>query len=288
MIAIICNPTAGNGRGKKEGLKINETLRKRGRECRLLLTEYPGHATALAKKAWEDGAELVLSVGGDGTAYEVASGLLGSAVPLGIIPAGTGNDFVKTIGVPMQPEKALEHVLSHPAKKTDVGEMNGKMFLNEIGTGFDVSVLDYAAKAKKYCRGLLPYLYGVVKTLFRFRSIPITFSVDGGESVTLDAFVAGAANGGMIGGGIPIAPEATVDDGLLDVVIVEKVERKKLISRLIGLMQGKILSFPETRFFRASSVSFSAPDMRVNVDGEIVREETVSARILPGALMICR
>ena len=93
MIAIICNPTAGNGRGKKEGLKINETLRKRGRECRLLLTEYPGHATALAKKAWEDGAELVLSVGGDGTAYEVASGLLGSAVPLGIIPAGTGNDF---------------------------------------------------------------------------------------------------------------------------------------------------------------------------------------------------
>ena len=288
MIAIICNPTAGNGRGKKEGIKIDETLRRQGRACRLLLTEYPGHATALAKRAIEDGAELVLSVGGDGTAYEVASGLLGSSMPLGIIPAGTGNDFVKTIGVPMQPEKALEHVLSHPAKKTDVGEMNGKMFLNEIGTGFDVSVLDYAAKAKKYCRGLLPYLYGVIKTMFRFRSIPITFSVDDGESVTLDAFVAGAANGGMIGGGIPIAPEATADDGLLDVVIVEKVERKKLISRLIGLMQGKILSFPETHFFRAQSVSFSAPDMRVNVDGEIVSEKAVSARVLPGALMICR
>lgn len=288
MIAIICNPTAGNGRGKKEGSKIDETLRRQGRACSLLLTEYPGHATALAKKAIEDGAELVLSVGGDGTAYEVASGLLGSSTPLGIIPAGTGNDFVKTIGVPMQPEKALEHVLSHPAKKTDVGEMNGKMFLNEIGTGFDVSVLDYAAKAKKYCRGLLPYLYGVIKTMFRFRSIPITFSVDGGESVTLDAFVAGAANGGMIGGGIPIAPEAMADDGLLDVVIVGKVERKKLISRLIGLMRGKILSFPETHFFRAQTVSFSAPDMRVNVDGEIVSEKAVSARVLPGALMICR
>ena len=288
MIAIICNPTAGNGRAKKEGLKVNETLRKQGRECRLIWTEYPGHAAALAEKAAEDGAELVLSVGGDGTAYEVASGLLGTSVPLGIIPAGTGNDFVKTIGVPTQPKKALEHVLSHPAKKTDVGEMNGKMFLNEIGTGFDVSVLDYAAKAKKYCRGLLPYLYGVMKTLFRFRSVPITFSVDGGESETLDAFVVGVANGGMIGGGISIAPEAKADDGLLDVVIVEKVDRKKLISRLIGLMQGKILSFPETRFFRAHSVAFSAPNMRVNVDGEILSEKTVSARILPGALMICR
>ena len=288
MIQIICNPTAGNGRARKVGVSIEELLRQKGRPCRLLMTEHPGHATLLAQKALEAEPEMVLAVGGDGTAYEVASGLLGSRVPLGIIPAGTGNDFIKTIGVPKQPEKALEYALSHPARKTDVGEMNGKMFLNEIGTGFDVSVLDYAAKAKRYCRGLLPYLYGVLQTLFRFRSIPITFSVNDGEDTTLDAFVAGAANGGMIGGGIPIAPEARADDGLLDVVIVEKVDRKKLISRLIGLMQGKILSFPETHYFRASSVSFSAPNMRVNVDGEIVSEKAVSARVLPGALMICR
>ena len=288
MIHIICNPTAGNGRAKKIGVRIEELLRQKGRPCRLLMTQQPGHAALLAQKAREDNAEMVLAVGGDGTAYEVASGLLGSMVPLGIIPAGTGNDFIKTIGVPKQPEAALEIALSRPAKKTDVGEINGKMFLNEIGTGFDVSVLDYAAKAKKYCRGLLPYLYGVLQTLFRFRSIPITFSVDGSEEVTLDAFVAGAANGGMIGGGIPIAPEAKADDGLLDVVIVEKVERKKLISRLIGLMQGKILSFPETHYYQASSVSFSTPDMRVNVDGEILSEKAVSARILPGALMIFR
>ena len=288
MICIICNPAAGNGRARKEGVKIENLLRQKKKDCRLLMTEHPGHATDLARQSLADAPEMVLSVGGDGTALEVASGLLGSMVPLGIIPAGTGNDFIKTIGVPKQPEAALEFALSHPPRKTDAGEMNGKLFLNEIGTGFDVSVLDYAARAKKYCRGLLPYLYGVLQTLFRFRSIPITFSVDGGESMTLDAFVAGAANGGMIGGGIPIAPEAKADDGLLDVVIVEKVDRKKLISRLIGLMQGKILSFPETHFYRASSVSFSAPNMRVNVDGEIVGEKAVSARILPGALMICR
>ena len=112
--------------------------------------------------------------------------------------------------------------------------------------------------------------------------------VGDGERIDARQTMICVCNGRWYGGGFNPVPDAELDDGLLDVVIVEKVERKKLISRLIGLMQGKILSFPETRFFRASSVSFSAPDMRVNVDGEIVREETVSARILPGALMICR
>ena len=288
MIYAICNPVAGNGRAKKAGLMVKTTLEEKGFGCQLLYTEAPGHATALAQKAMEAGAELVLSIGGDGTSLETARGLMGSGCPLGIIPAGTGNDFVKTLGVPLKADAALEYILSHPARKTDVGEINGRIFLNEIGTGFDVSVLDYAEKAKKFCRGLLPYLYGVIKTLFRFRSIPITYSVDGGAETTLDAFVIGAANGGMIGGGIPIAPDARADDGKLDVVIVEKIPRRRLLGRLMGLMQGKILSFPETRHFRVSSISFSAPDMRVNVDGEIIPEKRVDARVLPGALMIRR
>lgn len=288
MIYEICNPTAGSGRGKKVGLRVRDTLLAMGRECRLFMTEGPGHATILAEETKEQHPEMVLSVGGDGTAFEVAQGLLGSQVPLGIIPAGTGNDFVKTIGVPQDPDQALAYVLSHPAWKTDAGEINGRMFLNEIGTGFDVSVLEYAAKAKRYCRGLMPYLYGVMQTLFRFHSVPITYSVDGGEEITLDAFVVGAANGRMIGGGICIAPEARADDGLLDVVVVEKVKKSKLLNRLLGLMRGKILSFPETHFYKAASVTFSAPDMRVNVDGEILDVKSVSARILPGALMICR
>ena len=288
MIYVICNPTAGSGLGEKTGKRIRKLLEAEKRESKLLYTQYPGHATLLAQQARAEGAELVLAIGGDGTAYETARGLAGSLTPFGIIPAGTGNDFIKAIGIPKNPEKALAHILSHPPRKTDVGEMNGRMFLNEIGTGFDVSVLDYAAKAKKYCKGLLPYLYGVLKTLFRFRSIPITYSIDGGSSETLDAFVLGVANGRMIGGGICIAPEAKADDGLLDVVVVGKVKRRKLPARLVELMRGKILSFPETKFYRASSVTFSAPNMRVNSDGEIISEKTVSARILPGALMICR
>ena len=288
MIYAICNPTAGNGRAKKIGGQVQETLKKKGLPCRMVWTDCPGHATQLAQAARMAGAETVLSIGGDGTAWEVAKGLLGSSSALGIIPAGTGNDFVKTIGVPQNPMRALEHMLSHPPKKTDVGELNGQMFLNEIGTGFDVSVLDYAARAKKYCRGLLPYLYGVLQTLFRFQSVPITYTVDEGEEVTQDAFVVAVANGGCIGGGIHIAPDAQADDGLLDVVVVEKIPGRKLISRLIGLMRGKILTFPESHFFRAKNVRFSAPGMRLNVDGEIIAEKSASARILPGALLVHR
>ena len=288
MIYAICNPTAGSGNGKKTGLLIQKLLEEKGVPCVMLFTQAPGHATQLARQAVAEGAETVLSIGGDGTALEVARGLAGGKTALGVIPAGTGNDFVKTIGVPREPKQALSYILSHPALPTDAGEINGRMFLNEIGTGFDVSVLDYAEKAKKYVKGLLPYLYGVVKTLFRFRAIQLTYSVDGGEEKTEQVFVVAAANGGIIGGGIPIAPEAKAEDGLLDFVVVENIPKSRLPLRLAGLLRGKILSFPETRFVRASRVTFSAPHMRVNIDGEIVPEKRAEARILPGALMIHR
>lgn len=288
MIYAICNPVAGNGRGKKVGVQVRDYLHAHQIPCRLIYSETPGHAVDLARAARDAGADTVLAIGGDGTVQEVAQGLTGSTVPLGVVPAGTGNDFIKTLGVPRKPLPALEFILSHPARPTDVGEINGRVFINEIGTGFDVSVLDYALKAKKYCRGLMPYLYGVIKTLFRFRSVNITMSVDGGEETMYDAFVAGVSNGGVIGGGIRIAPDARCDDGLLDVVILDKVKKSRLLARLIGLMRGKILTFPETHFVRAQSVAFSVPDKRVNVDGEIVPVDRVSARILPGALMIHR
>ncbi len=288
MIYAICNPTAGSGRGKKVGQQVKQALDQKGVNSRLIYTLRPGHAVELARAAREEGIETVLSIGGDGTSLEVARGLLGGKTSLGVIPAGTGNDFIKTIGLPAQPMAALDYILSHPARPTDAGEVNGQLFLNVIGTGFDVSVLEYALKAKKYCRGLLPYLYGVIKTLFHFQSVPIRYTADGGRTETRKAFIAALGNGGVFGGGIRIAPEAKADDGPLDLVIVDQVKKRFLIPRLIGLMQGKILTFPETHFCRVSSVRFSAPGTSLEVDGEIISESAAAARVLPGALMIHR
>lgn len=286
MIYAICNPTAGNGRGRKIGQEIEKRLLEQHYACHLEMTKAPGHATELAYAAAQSGAETVLAIGGDGTAVEVARGLIGTPAALGVIPAGTGNDFIKTLGLPKDPLAALDFVLAHPARDTDVGDVNGRPFLNEIGTGFDVTVLDFAQKAKRFCRGLLPYLYGVIRTLFHFRGIQLSYAMDGGEMVTKDVFVIAVANGGVIGGGIPIAPEAQADDGLLDVVVVNKIRSRNLPARLIGLMRGKILSFPETQFIRAKKVFFSADKMRVNIDGEVTDEASVEARLLPKALRI--
>ena len=288
MIYAICNPTAGHGRGRRVGRMIEEMLRAQKRPCRLMETDHPGHATQLAREASEAGAEMVIAVGGDGTAYETAQGLLGRHTPMAIIPAGTGNDFVKTIGIPAEPKAALSHVLSCQPQKTDVGMINDRMFLNEIGTGFDVMVLDYTLKAKKFARGLLPYLYGVLQAMFRFRAMEITYTIENGEKQQQRAFVMAAANGGYIGGGIRIAPDAQVDDGCLDVVVVGDIPRWKLPARLIGLLSGKILTFPETKFQRVRSLSFSARNMRLNIDGEIIDAQEARVSILPGALMIYR
>ena len=286
MIYAICNPTAGNGRGRKIGQEIEKRLLEQHYACHLEMTKAPGHATELAYAAAQSGAETVLAIGGDGTAVEVARGLIGTPAALGVIPAGTGNDFIKTLGLPKDPLAALDFVLAHPARDTDVGDVNGRLFLNEIGTGFDVTVLDFAQKAKRFCRGLLPYLYGVIRTLFHFRGIQLSYAMDGGEMVTKDVFVIAVANGGVIGGGIPIAPEAQADDGLLDVVVVNKIRSRNLPARLIGLMRGKILSFPETQFIRAKKVFFSADKMRMNIDGEVTDEASVEARLLHKALRI--
>ena len=288
MLYAIANPAAGSGLGKKLGLALHQALEEKHIPHVVEETTFPGHATSLARQAAAQGADTVLSVGGDGTALEVARGLLGTSCALGLIPAGTGNDFRKTLGISKETDKALETVLKKPALPTDVGLINDDLFLNEIGTGFDVAVLDYAVKAKKYCRGLLPYLAGVICALFRFRPIPVTFRIDDGPEEKQDLFVIAAANGGIIGGGIVIAPDARADDGLLDIIIVDKIKWYQLPLRLVGLLQGKILSFPETRFVRAKKLSFSSPGMRLNVDGEIVSADTARVEILPGALKIHR
>lgn len=288
MIYGICNPTSGHGRGKKVGELVEKLLTIKNIPFQMAYTEGTAHATVLAKNAVAAGADTVLCIGGDGTAFEVAQGLADTQTALGIIPAGTGNDFVKTICLPTDPEKALDHILSHPARKTDVGMINNRMFLNVAGAGFDVMTLDYTEKAKRYCRGILPYLYGVLQSMFRFRSLDLTYSVDGGEEIRQKAFIIAAANGGCFGGGIAIAPEARADDGLIDIVVVGHIRKRDLPARLVGLMKGKILSFPETKFYRARSVSFSIPHMRLDIDGEIIAAEKADVRLCPGALLVHR
>ena len=165
-LAFILNPVAGAGYAPAVMEKLEALLRERKADYRVLRTERPGHASELARALSADPeVRAVVSVGGDGTAFEVAGGLAGSEKPMGILPAGTGNDFIKSAGIPSDPVKALETVLRGRTVTADLGVLNAGSFLNVCGTGFDVTVLDYAESLKKRFRGLLPYFLGLLKAI---------------------------------------------------------------------------------------------------------------------------
>lgn len=288
MIDVIINPVAGNGLGAKIGEKIGETLMARGIAHQVHLTQYPFHAAQLAREAAARNSETVLSVGGDGTAFETACGLMYTDTALGIIPAGTGNDFIKSLQSPKKPMEALEFILNNPPLPVDVGSLNDRFFLNCCGVGFDVCVLDYSLKAKKYVRGLLPYLYGVLRTIFTYRPIPVSYTLDSGETVQESVLIFSVANGKYIGGGIPIAPPASVDDGLFDVVVVDAVPRYKIPFYLPGLMMGKVTAFKVARHIRCKDVRLACKAMRLNVDGEILSMDEAAFSVVPGVLKVHR
>lgn len=286
---LILNPTAGSGYSLSVTEKLEKILKDEFHtEYRVLRTERPGHAIELAAEAAADPETgIVFSVGGDGTASEVAMGLSGKGTRMGIIPAGTGNDFIKSVGIPKDPEEAMRFALTHDALPTDMGKVNHKTFLNVAGTGFDVTVLDFAESLKSRFRGLMPYLLGLLKAIAHYRAVSLKISIDGKEEEG-KYLICSIANGRFFGGGIPICPEAKADDHRLDVVLVRDVPRWRIPFYLPGLMLGKVLKFGITRHILAERITIQGNGMRVNTDGETAPESEAEFRILKGALMLIR
>ena len=286
MLTFIVNPAAGNGYAVKIEQHLREEMARRGLDCTFLHTDAPGHATEQARQAASaTDCTGVISVGGDGTAYEVACGLMNTGVPMGIIPAGTGNDFIKTVGIPKKPMEALDLILTHEPRNVDVGGLNDRLFLNVCGTGFDVTVLDYTLAAKKYCRGLLPYLVGLIRGIAHYKPVHVRFTADG-VTQEREVLICSVANGRYFGGGIAICPEASADDGLLDLVIAEHQPRWKLPFLVPALLMGRIDEFSFTTHKRCKTVEIYSEGMRLNVDGEILNIEKASFSIQQNALKL--
>ncbi len=267
---LVVNPAAGNGAAKEEGEAAAALLATKGLPYQIVYTEYQGHATELARQAAEEKVDTVIAVGGDGTVTEVAAGLMNTGTALGILPAGTGNDFVKALGMPRKCEEALDFVLAHAPRPLDTGRMNDAFFINVCGAGFDVMVLDYALTAKKHVKGIWPYLYGVIRAVKNFK--PFEMHIEIGDDLVLDGkyMICSIANGQFIGGGIPIAPVADVADGFFDLIVVDAVPRWKIPFYLPGLLGGKLINYKITKHYRATHCMLSSKGMRLNLDGEIL------------------
>lgn len=290
MIHVIINPVAGNGRAARVGEEIVALLSARGVAHIAQNTQSPGHATALAEAAVAQGAETALAVGGDGTVLEVARGLAGTKTALGVIPAGTGNDVIKMLNVPGKtPLEALDFVLKTPPRPLDAGLAGSKLFLNICGMGFDVNVLEYALTAKRYVHGMLPYLWGVVRTILSGRPVRAMVSPDGEPPALRNLLIFAIANGRFFGGGMEIAPLAVPDDGLLDIVMIDAMPRGRMVLQLPKLVSGRVMEIPGLTHIRCRRAAVTLPeaggDLRINIDGEIVPMPDAVFEIQPGALL---
>ena len=286
MLEIIVNPAAGNGRARVIAEEIAAYLKEKGVPNNMMYTEEQDHATTLAREAAARGAETVVAVGGDGTITEVARGLAHTGTALGIIPSGTGNDFVKAIGIPKDWRSALDFILTHPARPVNTGTMNDRFFMNACGAGFDVMVLDYSIEAKKHCSGIWPYFYGIIRAIKNYRPFRMRVEIGEDQVVEGDFMLVSIANGKYIGGGIPIAKQADVTDGLLDILVVDAVPRWKIPFYLPSIMIGTLPRRKPAHLYKASRCRLSSPGMRLNLDGEVLPIDDTSYTLETDALKV--
>ncbi len=305
--AFVLNPAARNGRAERLQPALEKAARIKGLDYTLLETSERGHAIEIARAAALT-HDVVVAVGGDGTVQEVARGLLETAAVMGIIPAGTGNDFAQAIGMPKGLDAALAAMLDAETVAVDVGRIRWKEqsesgelteqvreFTNCAGTGFDAA----AAKAThryKALGGRLAYVAAVLETLWKWRKpdveVEITAIGPEGESIAVhngQFFLIEIDNGFSVGGGFLLTPDARIDDGLLDVCFVEHLGTRRALQLMPKTFSGAHIGEPEVKLFQAKSVHLDATEpLPVQADGEILSASAVSldVEIVPGALRI--
>ena len=226
--------------------------------------------------------------GGDGTVNEVASALAFGPVPLGVIPAGSGNGLARHFNLPADPPSAIRRLMLASDRVIDVGELNGRLFVNVAGLGFDAHVAARFASLHRSRRGLLRYAVIVFQELRRYRGAGYQIACDGGSASSHHAFLISFANGRQWGNGAVIAPDAAIDDGFLDVVIVSAQTRTTVLRALPRLFAGTVdrASGVEIRRVERARVTCEQP-LRGHVDGESIEcGEVVEVRVRPQALRI--
>jgi diacylglycerol kinase (ATP) len=266
-------------------------------------TEYPGHATELARQAAEERHDVIVSIGGDGTVHEVINGLMQVEADrrprLGILPTGTGNDLAANFGIPLDLAKAAQGLFQNTARPLDVGHVsdsgqNQEYWGNTLGFGFSGAVTVVARRSTTFLRGFALYLYVVIKTiLFHKRDHDILISVDGQEPVGRSISMVNICNGRAEGGGFPVAPDALMDDGLLTYTLMQRMSRLQLFYFLPIVLGARHLEhtdrfeFGTARKFRITS----RQPLDVHVDGELFCADRgdlrqIDVTIIPSALQV--
>ncbi|MFZ5815506.1 MAG: diacylglycerol/lipid kinase family protein [Bacillota bacterium] len=290
-LCFIVNPTAGHGRALKTWKRIEPLAAQLG-EYSVKFTERPRHGEVLARQAAGEGFDRVVSLGGDGTLNEVGNGLMGTGAALAVVPTGTGNDWVRTVGLTHKdPEQAVRVAFQGRLVRMDVGLAHGyRHFFNIAGIGFDAEVSrqvnDYGPVLKAV-GGTLPSLLGIVGTLFRFTGVPVQVDLDGQviQRERLLLMAVGIAR--YYGGGMMILPEAVVDDGLFEIAWAQDLGRLELINLVGKIYSGAHVGHPKITITRGRRVvATSDRPVAFHLDGDVAGNLPVTFEILPRALTV--
>lgn len=287
MIRFLVNPAAGGGKARRA---LEVLSRAAGELGAPLHTSHDlEDLVASSRQAAADGVERLLVAGGDGTFHHVAQGVAGTDCALGLIPLGRGNDLAGTLDVEGDLEKAIETAVTSPISRFDLGRVESWVFNGYCGLGFDSAAARRAHRGSRVFRGPLAYPAAVLGTLASFRAPVVVVEHDEGVFEGRAMFVT-VCNCPRFGGGMMIAPEARMDDGLFDLVIVEEVSKLNLLRVFPRVYKGTHQGHPAIRIIRTRSATIRVdPPQWLFSDGEPVREvrdEAIQAEIWPGALRV--
>ncbi len=286
MLDLIVNPSAHNGKTAKVAEKIEEILKTKGVEYKFHYTTKPKEAISVAKELSKTATDII-AIGGDGTINEVFNGIDPEKNNFGIIPCGSGNDFVASAKIPLDVEKAVDIILNETPKDTDYMVCGGVRGLNIIGTGIDVDILN-RCKSSKFWRGKLQYVFSLIISLIKFKFYKFNIQRENGKEEK-EALIACVGNGKRFGGGIRMCPDAEIDDGKLDFVIAEKLKKIRIPFAFVKLMKGKILGqdFISCEKVEHVKIEFDKP-VTIQIDGELYDDIDFDLSIVKHGVKIYR
>jgi diacylglycerol kinase (ATP) len=272
-VHVIVNPFSARGKTRERWHLIHEAIRSYFKEFHYVFTERPKQATHIVRELLQDGFDLIIGVGGDGTLNEISNGFFREHSPerinddasLGIISSGTGSDFMRFMKVPRDFKKSVENIKCSKKRKIDVGKITftdkhgarrrkDQYFINVADFGLGAEVIRNLSESDPLKRGPLTYYKGLLKTILHYRSKRVKITIDDREEMERELLIGAVANGRIFGGGMIIAPEAEADDGYFDLVLVENMKKLEIIRNSSRLYTGTIHTHPKVTVIKARNI----------------------------------
>lgn len=289
MYHVILNPLGGKGKSLKALNTVDKMLTEKSIKYVIHRTERPGHATEIAREISKTPGSKILVLGGDGSFSEVLNGIENfENVTLGLVPCGTGNDFISASGHPKKVKQAMKLILKNNVKYIDFIQLDDKRCLNVLGAGMDVDVLLKYAEMKPF-HGKAKYYASLFYTLAHAKWHKLRLTIDDKAPIERSTFMIGIGNGRSIGGGMPICPHAIVDDGKLSIVVVNEMKKALIPIRILGFLTGKHVKKSYTEEFEGKSIKIDVlDDSKFEADGEVFDSKCINCHIVPNKLKVFR